>query len=125
MDLQGVMASQIEGPAGQFSFDPPIHGLYILDGPKIGLLNRVAFDGKKQDNLFFRSLSCVLLSHYETTKWLYEGDAERTMHCCRVVWYFILLVETAPSYYRRVGIGAKFGHRPLDDDLVTKTLRIE
>jgi hypothetical protein len=85
----------------------------------------VAFDGKKQENLFFRTLSCVLLSHYVTTKWLYEGDAVRTMPCRRAVWNFILLVETAPSYYRRVGIGAKFGHRPLDEDLVTKTLRIE
>jgi hypothetical protein len=85
MDLQGVMASQIEGPAGQFTFDPSIHGLYILDGPKIGLLNWVAFDGKKQDNLFFRTLSCVLVSHYVITRWLDEGDAVRTMHCCRVV----------------------------------------
>jgi hypothetical protein len=82
----------------------------------------MAFDGKK---LFFRVVSYVLLSHYVTTKWLYEGDAERTMPCRRVVWYFILLVETAPSCYRRVEIGAKFGHRPLDEDLVMKTLRIE
>lgn len=47
------------------------------------------------------------------------------MPCRRVVWYFMLLVEAASSCYRRVGIGAKFGHRPLDADLVTKTLRIE
>jgi len=93
MDLQGAMVSQIHGHARQFSFDPPIHGLYILDGPKIGLLNWVAFDGKKQENLFFRTLSCLLLSHYVITKWLYDGDAERTMPCCRVVWYFILPVE--------------------------------
>jgi hypothetical protein len=127
MDLQNVEASIISRSAGNFSFDVPMHGLYGTNSKKLGIVNWMAFDGERQNVLYFPHLACVFISLYENTKWVYDDDREETIALRTLVWYFIILVKTddGSECYRRVGIGAKYGHRPRSEHLAMRTIRIE
>lgn len=127
LDLQDVAATIINRPASQFSFEPPIHCLYSTNSKKLGIVNWMAFDGAREGELFFPCLSCVFVSSYLHTRWMYDEDIEGTVTRHTSVWYFLILVKTdhGSECYRRIGIGAKYAQRPQSDNLVTKTIRIE
>ena len=127
LELQDVAATIINQPAGQFSFEPPMHGLYNINSKKLGIVNWMAFDGARESKLFFPYLSCVFVSLYQHTRWMYDEEVDDTVARHTRVWYFLILVKTdhTSECYRRIGIGAKYGQCPQSADLVTKTIRIE
>jgi hypothetical protein len=127
MDLQNVEASIISRSTGDFNFDVPMHGLYGTKSKKLEMISWLAFDGERQNALFFPHLAFLFISLHENTEWIYDEVREETIPLRTQVWYFIILVKTDDSseIYRRVGIGAKYGQRPRSEHLTMRTIRIE
>jgi len=126
MELENVKVTISGRYAGQFSFGRPMGGLYYINSNRSGIADWMAFDGERQDTICFPNLSCVLVSLLEDTTWVYDEERGRSVAQTTQAWYFLILGKTGEKSegYRRVGIGAKYRHRP-KADFVTRTIRIE